>query len=67
MARSKIFHSKNYGGSRPGAGRPSVGMRKVVSVSMPEEEWQKIDRLIESKNYTGYADYFRSIHLKKEE
>lgn len=31
------------GGTRSGAGRPSIGVTKKVSITMPEEVWKAID------------------------
>ena len=47
------------GGARPGAGRKSIGVKKAVSIALPEEAWQEIDSLIQSGEYASYADFFR--------
>ena len=33
---------KVRGGKREGAGRPAVGVTKKVSITLPEEVWEKI-------------------------
>lgn len=47
------------GGKRAGAGRPSKGVKKAVTIVLPDEAWLEIDSLIENGEYAGYADYFR--------
>lgn len=50
------------GGAREGAGRPSLGVKKAVSITLPQEEWDEIDYLIQVKNeFKSYADYFRYL------
>lgn len=60
--RSEIFHSKNYGGAREGAGRKKMGQSKALRINLPENEWAKIDKEIEEGTYESYADYFRRLH-----
>ncbi|WP_058831537.1 hypothetical protein [Paenibacillus polymyxa] len=59
--RSEHFHSKNYGGARPGSGRKKIGKTKRLSITLPDERWEHIDHLIESKRVASYADYFREL------
>lgn len=33
----------SHGGRREGAGRPSLGTTKKVSITLPDEIWQKLD------------------------
>lgn len=51
------------GGSRPGAGRKSIGDTKRLSITLPPGEWDKIDKLIQLGHAKNYADYFRNMHL----
>lgn len=51
------------GGRRAGAGRKSIGLKKPVSITLPEEVWNEIDSLIQGEKYRSYADYFRSLIL----
>ena len=50
------------GGARKGAGRPSKGVKKPVSITMPAADWEEIDRLIRMGEFDSYADYFRFLH-----
>lgn len=50
------------GGYRPDAGRKSLGIKKGISISIPHEQWDTIDKLIAAGHYKGYADYFRQQH-----
>ncbi len=50
------------GGARKGAGRPSKGIKKPVSITIPKEEWDLIDKCIAEGHYKTYADYFRHAH-----
>lgn len=50
------------GGKREGAGRKSIGIKKPVMITLPQEDWDTIDSLISSGQYKGYADYFRTLH-----
>lgn len=52
------------GGKRAGSGRPSLGVKKPVMITLPQEEWNMIDARIAAGEYKGYADYFRSLHSK---
>lgn len=51
------------GGRRAGAGRKSLGVKKPVSITLPEQVWNEIDNLIQNEKYRSYADYFRSLIL----
>ncbi|EGL18554.1 hypothetical protein [Paenibacillus sp. HGH0039] len=50
------------GGKRNGAGRKSLGVKKPITITLPEADWIEIDNLIQLGVYSGYADYFRSLH-----
>lgn len=52
------------GGKRAGSGRPSLGVKKPVMITLPQEDWNMIDARIAAGEYKGYADYFRSLHSK---
>lgn len=54
--------TKKMGGVRKGAGRPKIGLKRPVSITLPEEDWQQIDRLVQSGHCKSYADYFRRLH-----
>lgn len=49
------------GGSREGAGRPSLGVKKPVSITLEDMEWILIDGLIRNGDYKSYSDFFRSL------
>lgn len=53
-----------HGGVRPGAGRPAIGRRRVVSISLPDQDWKKIDQKIESGEVESLSEYFRDLHKK---
>ncbi|AGG04850.1 MULTISPECIES: hypothetical protein [Bacillus cereus group] len=53
-----------HGGKREGAGRPSMGVTKKISVTLPEEVWDLIDQECEDKNKKR-AQIFRETLLKK--
>lgn len=43
-------------------GRPSLGVTKKVSVTLREEDWEKIQELIQNGHAASFSDYFRQIH-----
>lgn len=49
------------GGKREGAGRKSIGVKKPVSIALPEEKWLEIDNLIQSGKYHSYSEFFRDL------
>jgi hypothetical protein len=49
------------GGARTGAGRKSIGVKKPVSITLPQEDWEDIDNLIKAGEFKSYADYFRTL------
>ncbi len=55
--------TKKMGGVREGAGRKRIGVKRPVSITLPKEDWEQIDRLIESGHCKSYAEYFRTLHL----
>lgn len=56
--------SEQRGGRREGAGRKSLGVKKPVSITLPEDVWIEIDNLIQNEKFKSYADYFRSLVLE---
>lgn len=58
------YYSKNYGGAREGAGRPSLGSRKVVSITLPDQVWDEINLSIEQGEAKNISDYFRKLILR---
>jgi hypothetical protein len=44
------------------AGRPSIGDRRVISITLPGNEWNKVDSLISAGHATSASDYFRQLH-----
>ncbi|RJG23295.1 hypothetical protein [Paenibacillus thiaminolyticus] len=62
--KKKKTKNKNTGrgGARVGAGRPSLGVKKPVSITLPSDDWEEIDNLIQRKEFKSYADYFRFLH-----
>jgi len=54
------LNQKQRGGKREGAGRKSFGIKKPVSIALPQSVWDDIDSLIQTGQYKSYADFFRS-------
>lgn len=50
----------NHGGKREGAGRPSLGITKKVSITLQQEHW---DRIKDSGK--GFSEFFRELTLKE--
>ncbi|WP_348623376.1 hypothetical protein ABFT51_20810 [Paenibacillus peoriae] len=50
------------GGRRSRAGRKSLGVKRTVTISMPELEWADIDDMVKRKEFKSQADYFRTAH-----
>lgn len=51
---------KVRGGKREGAGRPAVGVTKKVSITLPEEVWEKI-KIEKSEKSVSQSSLLRSI------
>ncbi|MEK4418961.1 CopG family transcriptional regulator [Bacillus paranthracis] len=51
---------QKHGGKREGAGRPSLGITKKVSITLPEEDWKRIE---DSKK--PFSQFFRELALKE--
>lgn len=47
---------RNQGARKPGAGRPTLGVTKKISVTLPEETWEWLD---------GHAEGNRSELLRR--
>lgn len=61
---SNEYLNSKRGGKRTGAGRKSLGIKKSVTLSLPEEIWNEIDVLIQSGSYKSCPDYIRSLILQ---
>lgn len=61
MAR-RTYHSENYGGAREGAGRKKIGESRPLRINLPEDDWKKIESLIENGHAASFGDYFRQLH-----
>lgn len=55
-------HSKNYGGVREGAGRKKIGSSRALRITLPDEEWERIDKLIADGQASNMSEYFRLLH-----
>lgn len=53
-----------HGGFREGAGRPSLGITKKVSITLPEEIWSKIEQDIKLSDSKTQSAYLRNLILK---
>ncbi len=51
-----------HGGYREGAGRPSLGVTKKVSITLPTNIWNEIEK--EKGDFT-MAAYFRNLALNR--
>jgi hypothetical protein len=47
-----------HGGKREGAGRPSIGITKKISITLPEEIWETLER---NKENLSMSSYLREI------
>lgn len=45
-----------------GRGRPQIGIQKQVKLTLPPEDWEQIQKLIEDKQAESMSDYFRQLH-----
>lgn len=54
--------SNRRGGVRPGAGRKRIGEKRQVSITLPDSEWEMIDKMLEVGQYSSYSEYFRTLH-----
>lgn len=54
------MNSSNHGGYREGAGRPSIGTTRKLSLTLPDEIWEAIE---EEKGKLTMAAYIRNLLL----
>lgn len=47
-------------------GRPSLGVGRPVKITLPEEDWCKIEKLVDQGHAASVADYFRQLHNYQE-
>jgi hypothetical protein len=52
----------SHGGRREGAGRPPMGTTRKVSITLPDEVWEEIEK---KKGNKTMAAYLRSVILQK--
>jgi hypothetical protein len=52
--------SKKQGGARAGAGRKPIGVTRKISLTLPVECWEEIDRCCGKGNYS-VSEVLRSI------
>jgi len=52
----------SHGGYREGAGRPSLGLTKKVSITLPDDIWKRIDK---EKGNSSMSSYFREMILER--
>jgi ribosomal protein L37AE/L43A len=43
-------------------GRPSIGVTKKVSITLPAGEWEEIDEIISNGHASSRSEYFRLMH-----
>jgi hypothetical protein len=55
------FRSK-HGGYREGAGRPSLGITKKVSITLPDDIWDEIER---EKGDLAMSAFLRDLVLNR--
>lgn len=60
FAVKDLDDSNGHGGKREGAGRPSLGTTKKVSITLPDEVWQQIE---ETKGERSMSAFLRDIIL----
>lgn len=53
-------HLKKHGGKREGAGRPSLGTTKKVSITLPDESWEQIEK---ARGERSMSAFLRDIIL----
>ncbi|ANS52166.1 CopG family transcriptional regulator [Bacillus cereus] len=51
---------QKHGGKREGAGRPSLGITKKVSITLSEEDWKRIE-----DTNKAFSQFFRELTLKE--
>lgn len=58
----RTHNSEWMGGRREGAGRKKIGDSRKLSMTLPKEEWERIDEGIANGHFASIADYFRQLH-----
>lgn len=48
---------------RESSGRPSLGVTKKVSVTLPNDIWEKVGKVIEDQDLKSMSAYFRKLVL----
>lgn len=43
-------------------GRPRIGVRRQVKMTLPAEDWALIEKAVSSGSAASIADYFRQLH-----
>ncbi|WP_036720553.1 hypothetical protein [Paenibacillus sp. JCM 10914] len=46
-------------------GRPAMGVNKQIKLTLPEEDWIEIEKMIANGEVDGYSGYFRQLHQNK--
>lgn len=49
--------------NKKGAGRPKIGVSRALRITLPEEEWERIDKLVEEDLVKTQSEYFRLAHF----
>ncbi|MNC38877.1 hypothetical protein D3C75_875080 [compost metagenome] len=60
LTTSNCELSKKHGGARAGAGRKPMGVTRKISLTLPEEYWDEIDRCCGKGDYS-VSEVLRSI------
>ncbi|MDF1586083.1 hypothetical protein [Marinimicrococcus flavescens] len=59
--KSKKVTKIKRGGKREGAGRKSIGVKKHMALTMPQDMWNEIDNLIQRDKIGSYSEFFRIL------
>lgn len=52
--------TSNKGGARKGAGRKPIGLTRKISLTLPQQYWEEIDRCCQKGDYS-VSEILRSI------
>lgn len=55
----------NYGGKREGSGRPSLGTTRKVSITLPDEVWEMIEKEKENMTMSAYLRFLIGQKFKQ--
>lgn len=44
-------------------GRKRIGENRPLKITLPDGEWERIDKLIEEGHASSVSDYFRQLHV----